>query len=161
VARRAVHALQHISVLPVPDHGNWVFSATPPLTGLLGGLGYVALFGPIAATWRDVARPSDRSPPAVAAVGKRSLSAYLAQSVIFGPAAVCLGQGLGAFLGSAGVAALRSLPGRPRFRGARRWNGTVGAVQRSGCCGGSHTDDLPIADQLGGEALSAGALHAL
>jgi uncharacterized membrane protein YeiB len=106
VARRAVHALQHISVLPVPDHGSWVFSATPPLTGLLGGLGYVALFGPIAATWRDVARPSDRSPPAVAAVGKRSLSAYLAQSVIFGPAAVCLGQGLGAFLGSAGAAAL-------------------------------------------------------
>ena len=44
-----MHALQHVGVLPVPDHVSWVFSATQPLTGLFGGLGYVALFGLIAA----------------------------------------------------------------------------------------------------------------
>ena len=81
----AVHALEHIGVLPVPDHVSWVFFATQPLTGLFGGLGYVALFGLIAAA---LARRGPTVGPlttAVTAVGKRSLSSYLAQSVIFAP----------------------------------------------------------------------------
>ncbi len=102
----AVHALQHIGVLPVPDHVSWVFSATQPLTGLLGGLGYVALFGLIAATLARRGATVGPVTTAVTAVGKRSLSSYLAQSVVFAPLLCAWGLGLGAFLGSAGVAAL-------------------------------------------------------
>jgi uncharacterized protein len=102
----AVHALQHVGVLPVPDHVSWVFSATQPLTGLFGGLGYVALFGLIAA---GLARRGPTVGPvsaAISAVGKRSLSSYLAQSIIFAPLLCAWGLGLGAVLGSAAVAAL-------------------------------------------------------
>lgn len=102
----AVHALQHVGVLPVPVHVSWVFSATQPLTGLFGGLGYVALFGLIAA---GLARRGPTVGPvsaAISAVGKRSLSSYLAQSIIFAPLLCAWGLGLGAVLGSAAVAAL-------------------------------------------------------
>ena len=102
----AVHALQHIGVLPVPEHVSWVFSATQPLTGLLGGLGYVALFGLIAAALARRGPTVGPTASAISAVGKRSLSAYLAQSVIFAPLLCAWGLGLGAVLGSAGVAAL-------------------------------------------------------
>ena len=73
-----MHALGHIGVLPVPDHVGWVFLATQSLTGLFGGLGYIALFGLIAAA---LARRGPTVGPlttAVTAVGKRSLSSYLA-----------------------------------------------------------------------------------
>ncbi|HEU5484689.1 MAG TPA: DUF418 domain-containing protein [Microlunatus sp.] len=102
----AVHALEHLGVLPVPEHVSWVFSTTQPLTGLLGGLGYIALFGLIAAALRrrsEVAGPITTS---VTAVGKRSLSSYLAQSVICAPLLCAWGLGLGAVLGSAATAAL-------------------------------------------------------
>ncbi len=101
-----VHALQHVGVLPIPDHVSWVFSTTQPLTGLFGGLGYVALFGLVAAA---LARRGPTVGPvttAVTAVGKRSLSAYLAQSVLCAPLLSAWGLGLGAVLGSAGAAAL-------------------------------------------------------
>ena len=101
-----VHALEHLGVLSVPDHVGWVFLATQSLTGLFGGLGYVALFGLIATT---LARRGSTVGPittAVTAVGKRSLSSYLAQSVIFAPLLCAWGLGLGAVLGSAGVAAI-------------------------------------------------------
>lgn len=102
----AVHALQHVGALPIPEHVSWVFSTSQPLTGLFGGLGYVALFGLIAA--RSARRGPTVGPvtTAVTAVGKRSLSAYLAQSVVFAPLLCAWGLGLGAVLGSAGVAAL-------------------------------------------------------
>ena len=73
---------------------------------MFGGLGYAALFGLIAAA---LARPGPTVgtvTSAVTAVGKRSLSSYLAQSVIFTPLLCAWGLGLGAVLGSAGVAAL-------------------------------------------------------
>ena len=71
--------------------------------GLAAGLGYVALFGLIAhrmGEWR-------RHPAvvAVAAVGRRSLSSYLAHSLIFAPLLAAWGLGLGALLGSATMAA--------------------------------------------------------
>ena len=102
----AVHALEHVGALPVPDHVGWVFLATQSLTGLFGGLGYVAVFGLIAAA---LARRSPTVGPlatAISAVGKRSLSSYLAQSVICAPLLCAWGLGLGAVLGSAAVAAL-------------------------------------------------------
>jgi uncharacterized protein len=72
-------------------------------TGLAAGLGYVALFGLIAhrmGAWR-------RHPTvvAVAAVGRRSLSSYLAHSLLFAPLLAAWGLGLGALLGSATMAA--------------------------------------------------------
>jgi uncharacterized protein len=102
----AIHALQHVGVLPIPDHVSWVFSAVQPVTGLFGGLGYVAVFGLVAA---GLARRGPTVGPvttAITAVGKRSLSSYLAQSVIFAPLLCAWGLGLGAVLGSAGAAAL-------------------------------------------------------
>ncbi len=100
----ALHALQHQGALPVPDHVSWVFSATQPVTGLFGGLGYIALFGLIAAA---LARRGDTAGPittSITAVGKRSLSAYLAQSLICAPLLAAWGLGLGGVLGSAAVA---------------------------------------------------------
>ena len=100
----AVHALQHLGALPVPDHVSWVFSATQPVTGLFGGLGYIALFGLIAAA---LTRRGDTAGPittSITAVGKRSLSAYLAQSLICAPVLAAWGLGLGGVLGSAAVA---------------------------------------------------------
>ena len=102
----AVHALDHVGVLGVPDHANWVFSATMPVTGLFGGLGYIALFGLIAAALVRRHREQGAVVTAITAVGKRSLSAYLAQSVICAPLLSAWGFGLGAVLGSATTAAL-------------------------------------------------------
>jgi uncharacterized protein len=74
------------------------------VTGLFGGLGYIALFGLIAAA---LIRRGDTAGPittSITAVGKRSLSAYLAQSLICAPVLAAWGLGLGGVLGSAAVA---------------------------------------------------------
>lgn len=105
----AVHALDHVGVLGVPDHASWVFSATTPLTGLFGGLGYIALFGLVAAALVRRRRDQGTVTTAITAVGKRSLSAYLAQSVICAPLLCAWGVGLGAVLGSAATAGLAVL----------------------------------------------------
>lgn len=101
-----VHALQHLGVLGVPDTVSWVFSATQSVTGLFGGLGYVAVFALLA---ERIGRRNAGPGPvveAVSAVGKRSLSCYLAQSVLCAPLLAAWGLGLGGFLGSAATAAL-------------------------------------------------------
>jgi uncharacterized membrane protein YeiB len=99
-----VHALEHLDLLAVPDQVFWVFFATQSVTGLFAGLGYVALFALIA--HRIAVRRATRNPGVVAvtAVGKRSLSCYLAQSLICAPALSAWGFGLGGVLGSAGAA---------------------------------------------------------
>jgi uncharacterized protein len=102
----ALHALQHVGVLPVPDHVSWVFSATQPVTGLFGGLGYIAVFGLIAAALARRGATAGPITTAMTAVGKRSLSSYLAQSLICAPLLSAWGLGLGAVLGSAQVAVL-------------------------------------------------------
>ena len=101
------HALDHIGVLPVPEQVAWVFSATQPVTGLCAGLGYVAAFGLLGHRILSRAGGADQlSTPvrAVVAVGRRSLSCYLAQSVLCAPILSAWGLGLGAVLGSATVA---------------------------------------------------------
>lgn len=99
------HALYHVGLLPVPDQVSWVFLATHGPTGLFAGLGYVAAFALLAhrITAREMAHPSTPV-QAVTAVGRRSLSCYLAQSVLCAPILSGWGLGLGAVLSSTTVA---------------------------------------------------------
>lgn len=102
-------ALDHIGVLAVPDHASWVFYPLQILTGFFGGLGYVALFGLLG---HVVARRRSGVPSrnllvtdgpfvgAVEAVGKRSLTSYLLQSVLCAPILAAWGLGLGEHLSS-------------------------------------------------------------
>lgn len=132
--------LKHLGVLPLPDGLFWAFMGLHSLTGLIGGIGCVALFA-LLATMLDRRAPQDAfapggsapsAPPAlpaglqgapawalraygrparpygepteapgllvraVAAVGKRSLTFYLAQSVVWALVLSSTGFGLGA-----------------------------------------------------------------
>lgn len=99
-----LHGFDHIGVLPLPEQVFWVFFATQGASGLFGGLGYVALFGLIGHRITSGRAPLGTSVVAVTAVGKRSLSCYLTQSVIAAPALSAWGFGLGGVLGSAATA---------------------------------------------------------
>lgn len=68
------------------------------LTGLFGGLGYIALI--TLAAHRFQQRGTTVMTTAISATGKRSLSAYLAQSVLCAPILAGWGLGLGAHLTS-------------------------------------------------------------
>lgn len=86
-------ALIYLGALPAFDSVPWAFVGVLLLSGLAGGLGYAALFGLIGL------RLQGRLPwplRAVAAVGKRSLTFYLLQSVLFAPVLSAWGLGLGA-----------------------------------------------------------------
>lgn len=74
------------------------------VSGMAGGFAYVCLFGWFAAAWAD--RRRGRTVQAVAAVGQRSLTSYLLQSVMFAPLLSAWGLGWGAHLGTAQAAAL-------------------------------------------------------
>lgn len=104
-------ALDHVGLLAIPDaaHGpNGPIFMWQVATGLPGGLGYAALFG-LLALWLSERGRSGVVVNAVAALGKRSLSGYLAHSVMFSPVLAAWGLGLGAHLGSASVAAFALL----------------------------------------------------
>lgn len=96
-------ALNQIGVIAIPEHLGWVVYPIQSTTGLFTGLGYVALFGLIGhrVSSRGSTGPVAR---AVTAVGKRSLSCYLAQSVLCAPILAAWGLGLGAHLTSATMA---------------------------------------------------------
>ena len=99
-------ALAHVGAVDVPARAVSEGGALPALadaTGLAAGLGYVALFG-LLAVWLPERLRSARPLVAVTAVGKRSLSSYLAHSAIFAPLLSAWGLGLGAALGSASMA---------------------------------------------------------
>jgi uncharacterized membrane protein YeiB len=81
----------------------WAVSALHAVTGIAGGLGYAALIGLVAIRVGD--RPG-RVVRALAATGQRSLSCYLFQSVVFVALLAPYTLGLGATLGTAGVAAV-------------------------------------------------------
>ncbi|PSK96882.1 putative membrane protein YeiB [Murinocardiopsis flavida] len=119
------YALYHVGVLDVPDSAAWAFSLPNIASGLFAGLGYVALFALIA-HWLTVRRGAAAAGPrgstgngntghrntehgplvtAIAAVGKRSMSAYLAQSVLCAPLLAAWGLGLGGWFGSWQMAA--------------------------------------------------------
>ncbi|HVK36854.1 MAG TPA: hypothetical protein VM428_14470 [Microlunatus sp.] len=157
----AVHALQHLGVLLVPEHVSWVFSATQPLTRAAGRprLRRAVRTDP----GRARAAGPDRRPDGQCDQRGR-------QAVLVGvpgpvghlrPVAVCLGPGS------------RCCPRqRRRGRSGDRWlvghgpgvlaAGTTRAARtgRVAAGSGSRTDGLRIRDQLCGDAPSAGALHA-
>lgn len=102
-------ALDHLGVLPVPEHAAWVFLPVQIVTGFFGGLGYVALFGLVGhrvalrrtgAPSRDLFATDGWFAGAIQAVGKRSLTSYLLQSVLCAPVLAAWGLGLGQHLGS-------------------------------------------------------------
>lgn len=78
---------------PMP---SWTFSLVHAATGLPAGVGYAALFGLIAT--RMARRPLGVAGKALTAVGKRSMTSYLLQSVLFAPVLSAWGLGLGGVL---------------------------------------------------------------
>jgi uncharacterized membrane protein YeiB len=93
----SVQALLHLGVLVVPNPS--AFLSLHLFTGIFAGVGVAAVFGLVAH------RISGATPPlpvrALVALGRRSLSGYLAQSLLFVPALSAWGLGLGAQLSSA------------------------------------------------------------
>lgn len=97
----AVAALQNAGLL-LPREFDWWWTGLNLLAGLCGGLGYVAVFGLVAARVRH--RPAGIVRRSIQALGARSLSGYLAQSVVFAPLMSAWGFGLGFALSSWSIA---------------------------------------------------------
>jgi uncharacterized protein len=90
----------------LPSYGtgtDLAFGALHSLSGVAGGLGYAALIGLVAARLRGRAGAATT---AIAACGARSLTCYLAQSVVFVLVLTAGVGGLGGTVGSAGAAVL-------------------------------------------------------
>lgn len=85
-------ALVYLGVLPALEGVGWSLSGVGQVAGLLGGIGYAALFGVIG---RHLRGELSGWLWAVSALGKRSLSFYLLQSVIYAPLLAAWGLGLG------------------------------------------------------------------
>jgi uncharacterized protein len=101
-----VVALQNLDALSIDRGLDYAFVGVHSFGGLFGGIGYVALFGLVAARLES-SDARDAGPAwAIQAVGKRSLSCYLFQSVIFAPLLCAWGLGVGAYLSSWSVALL-------------------------------------------------------
>ncbi|OYN91362.1 DUF418 domain-containing protein [Parenemella sanctibonifatiensis] len=101
-------ALAQVGVLPIPVEISWMLIGVQQVTGLFAGLGYAALFGLIAVA---ISRRAERGivVDAVEAVGQRSLSAYLFQSVCFAPLMCAWGFGLGGLIGTTAAAGIAIL----------------------------------------------------
>ncbi|MGI5423438.1 DUF418 domain-containing protein [Streptomyces sp. CA-179760] len=101
-------ALAHIGVLHVPDDTqseSGALTVLRDITGNAAGLGYVAAVALFAHWWTTrTTRRGATAVTAVASVGKRSLSCYLAHSLLFAPVLAAWGLGLGEHLGSATMA---------------------------------------------------------
>ncbi|MFD8564523.1 DUF418 domain-containing protein [Streptosporangium canum] len=97
------HAAAVMGVLRIPEESMFVFEVSQMATGLPAGLGYAAVFGLIGHRLGGPRR-SGPLPTAVAAVGRRSLSAYLAQSLLCASVLAAWGLGVGAHLHSASMA---------------------------------------------------------
>jgi uncharacterized membrane protein YeiB len=85
----------------------WIHAAALWLTlggGMYAGLGYVAVFALLAHAWRQRGRTG--VPGALAALGARSLSGYLGQSILMAPLLGSWGFGLGNGMGYAGAYAV-------------------------------------------------------
>lgn len=100
----AVVAAQNLDAFGLSADLDWGFSFLQLATGLCCGLGYVAVFGLIAARVQRRSQERGVAPGrvtwALQAVGKRSLTSYLAQSVVMAPLLSAWGLGLGADLGT-------------------------------------------------------------
>ncbi|ADG73419.1 protein of unknown function DUF418 [Cellulomonas flavigena DSM 20109] len=98
------HALTVAQVWEPGFHTGRTAMLVHEVAGLAGGFAYVCLFGWLAAVWAD--RRRGPAVHAVVAVGQRSLTSYLLQSVMFAPLLSAWGLGWGAHLGTAQAAAL-------------------------------------------------------
>ncbi|MBR8639907.1 DUF418 domain-containing protein [Streptomyces tuirus] len=101
-------ALAHVGVLHVPDDmqsESGALTVLRDITGNAAGLGYVAAVA-LFAHWWTTRRPRRGATAlaAVTSVGKRSLSCYLAHSLLFAPVLAAWGLGLGEHLSSATAA---------------------------------------------------------
>ncbi|GAB3463593.1 DUF418 domain-containing protein [Kineococcus endophyticus] len=96
-----VMALQHLGVLRTDAPAGLGLLLLQNCAGLACGLGYAALFGLLAVRWGDRRGPVVR---ALLATGRRSMTCYLAQSVVFAPLMSAWGLGLGAHLSSWSIA---------------------------------------------------------
>ncbi|MFE1168518.1 DUF418 domain-containing protein [Nocardiopsis sp. NPDC058789] len=101
----AVLALQHTGVVteiaPVSALTGLNF-----YTGIFTGVGYAALFGLVAHRLSGRAAATSLPVRWLGALGRRSMSGYLAQSVVWGPVMAAWGLGLGAHLSSWSASAL-------------------------------------------------------
>jgi uncharacterized protein len=84
----------------LPEGAAWAFISLTYTTGLAAGLGYVALFALVALR---IGENPGRLATAIAAVGKRSLSFYLFQSILFAPLLTAWGLGLGSRINTTGA----------------------------------------------------------
>ncbi|MBL3699501.1 DUF418 domain-containing protein [Leucobacter luti] len=96
-------ALLSLGALPESMLLGLGFSLISSLGGVAGGIAYAALFGLLA---RRLGERPGAAARAVAAVGKRSLSSYLLQSILLAPLLSAWGFGLGARIGTAAAFAL-------------------------------------------------------
>ncbi|OZM81727.1 DUF418 domain-containing protein [Pseudonocardia sp. MH-G8] len=94
----AVLALQHIGVVEIA--ADTTLSNLHFFAGTFTGVGYAALFGLIAHRLSGHAAASSRPVRWVGALGRRSMSGYLAQSLAWGPVLAAWGVGWGAHLSS-------------------------------------------------------------
>ncbi|MGW5868782.1 DUF418 domain-containing protein [Streptomyces sp. NPDC055239] len=140
-------ALAHVGAISVPDDAQsegGVLTLLRDATGNAAGLGYVAAVALFVHWWTGRGRESGRggggtkaviAVSAVSAVGKRSLSCYLAHSLVFAPILAAWGLGLGKHLTSATMALfavgvwLVTVAGAYAMERAGRW-GPVEVVLR-------------------------------
>jgi uncharacterized protein len=96
----ALFALGHLGLLPVPNPA--ALGSMQIYTGVFAGIGYAAVFGLVAhhLSGRRLRLPTQ----ALVALGRRSMSGYLAQSVLFIPLLSGWGLAVGAHLSSWSVA---------------------------------------------------------
>lgn len=88
--------------LTLAQPAGYVLATVHALTGVAGGLGYAAAFGLLAlAARRAAGRASEAVVGAITAAGRRSLSLYLGQSVLFVLLVSHRGLGLADHLGTA------------------------------------------------------------
>lgn len=110
--------LTRVDVIAVPYEASWIFTGITSVAGVCGGIGYIALIAlwAHALTQRGEAATQATPVRALSAVGRRSLTFYLWQSVIFAPLLAAWGFGLGGHIGTAaalGIAVLVWAAGLP------------------------------------------------
>ncbi|MEZ0492799.1 DUF418 domain-containing protein [Kineococcus sp. TBRC 1896] len=97
----SVTALQNLGVLRADGSVGLGLLLLQNCAGLACGLGYAALFGLLAVRWGARRGPVVR---ALQATGRRSMTCYLAQSVVFAPLMSAWGLGWGQHLSSWSIA---------------------------------------------------------
>ncbi len=102
-------ALDHLGVVDVPDAVSWALFPVHATTGMFAGVGYVACFALLAHRLSSGPAGPGRTATALRALGERSLSGYLAQSLVCAPLLAAWGLGLGRHLSSWSMAAVAAV----------------------------------------------------